>query len=126
MTEPSTIVRIRGDFAAYLVSAAAGADGFQGAVGIGMTSLEAFNAGIGSVPTPITQVGWEGWLWHSFFGVHAGRGVSGPSDGVHLIVDSKAMRKIDDQMIVYAAADVFEVGAATMDVYLDSRMLVKV
>ena len=125
-----TVVRIRGNFQAFLLSYSSAGDGFHGAVGIGLASEAAFTAGIASLPTPITEAGWDGWLWHNFFGVHGGLaagasavGVSNP--GVDIDIDSKAMRKVSDDMVIYAAAEVTETGVASMSVFLNSRMLLK-
>ncbi len=125
-----TVVRIRGWFDAFLTGYTSAGDGFQGAVGIGLVSTAAFTAGIASVPTPIIEAAWDGWLWHQFFGVHgqlaAGStsvGTSGP--GVSREIDSKAMRKVSDEMTVYAVVEVVEIGTGLLSVHLDSRLLLK-
>ena len=124
-TSEVTLLRTRGLFTAKIITATAAGDGFFGAIGIGLTTLAAFNAGISSVPTPVTEVGWDGWLYHSFFGVHSalGNGAGEPSLGMRIEVDSKAMRRFDAEQVLYAAIEVTEEGAATMDVFMDSRML---
>ena len=62
-----TIVRIRGSFMVFLESFTAANDGFTGAIGIGIVNSQAFAAGIVSMPTPITESDWGGWMWHQFF-----------------------------------------------------------
>ena len=74
-----TVVRTRGLFHCFLDGVlAADGDGFFGAVGIGLVSTAAFDAGITAVPTLVTEAVWDGWLWHSFFGVHSGDITFGP------------------------------------------------
>ena len=122
-----TIVRIRGEFSCMLTSFTGAGDGFQGAVGIGIASSAAFTAGIASLPTPLTEAAWDGWMWHRFFGCR-GNGTS--PDGVGLgsfraEIDSKAMRKVSDEMTMFAVAEVVETGTASMLIFLDTRALLK-
>ena len=125
--DAGTVVRIRGQFDAFLNSSTSAGDGFQGAVGIGIATLAAFTAGIGSLPTPITEAAWDGWMWHQFFGIHEG----GPDEGqsntgeYHVAIDSKAMRKVSDEIVIYAAIEVVEIGTGVMQAHFDSRMLLK-
>ena len=122
--EPKTIVRTRGLFSASLTVGAAG-NGFFGAVGIGIVSQPAFTAGIASMPTPISEAVWEGWMWYSFFDCRTG---VNPDDGssIHRIeVDSKAMRKVSNDDVIFAAIEVVEVGTATLEVQFDTRILLK-
>ena len=122
----STIVRIRGHFAAYLLTADAGGSGFQGAFGIGLATKSATTAGAASVPLPLDDQDWDGWLYHRYFGIHEGELQSGPSSAIQFEVDSKAMRKFPDpEWSCYAATQVVEIGTATMDSFFDSRMLLK-
>ena len=120
-----TIVRIRGEWECFLSSVTSAGDGFRGALGIGLASSAAFTAGIASLPTPITESNWDGWMWHQFFGVH--RGVADISAGSYLrgAIDSKAMRKVSDDFTIFAAVEVVEIGTAALDLFLDSRMLLK-
>ena len=119
-----TLVRTRGIFCAYLKTATAVGDGFFGAVGIGKATASATAAGVASVPTPLTEVGWDGWLYHRFFSVHSGLAADG-SGHERFEVDSKAMRKLQEAEAFYIAIEVLEIGTATMDVFCDTRMLVK-
>ena len=128
-TEALTLVRTRGRFDFSLSSYTSAGDGYQGAVAIGLASLPAFTAGIGSLPTPISEMGWDGWLWHSIVGIHsalaAGATAVGQIASISLEVDSKAMRKLTDQMVIFAAIEVVELGTASLNVFFDSRMLFK-
>ena len=125
-----TFVRLRGYFDAFLATGSASGDGYQGAFGIGVASLAAVTAGIASVPTPITEAGAENWMYYRIFGAHVatstiGDGVNAPSASSHFDVDSKAMRKFSDEMAMYAAVEVTEIGTATLKIHFDSRILSK-
>ena len=122
-----TVVRTRGLFDAFLTSSTSPGDGFFGAVGIGLASESAFDVGIGSLPTPITELVWDGWLWHSFFSCHEGSPDPG-ADGAgqhRIVIDSKAMRKFGPETVIYVAVEVVELGTAAMSVFCDTRMLFK-
>jgi len=125
-----TVVRTRGYYQVHLTLATAVNNGFLGAFGIAIASTAAVAAGIGSVPTPLTEQTWEGWLYWSAFAV---KGITATTaDGVNAlahytkeIIDSKAMRKIGSDMSLYAAVDVVEGGVSTAELFHDSRMLFK-
>jgi len=122
-----TVVRIRGLFDCQLVSSTSAGDGYFGAVGIGLVSDSAFQAGIGSVPTPITDQEWDGWLWYNFLSVHESSPDDAGSGASHYRaeIDTKAMRKIDGDVRIYAAMEVVEIGTAVVNCHLDSRTLFK-
>ena len=50
-----TLLRTRGIVHLSLTSATSAGDGFFGAIGICVVSDQAFTAGVGSMPTPITE-----------------------------------------------------------------------
>ena len=126
----TTIVRMRGVFHAICDTVAAGNDGYIGAIGIGIVSTAAFAAGIASVPTPLDEVTWEGWLYHRFFDV---RSVTATiADGANAAaitqtfeIDSKAMRKFTSDQTLMGVIDVVETGTSTVSYTADTRMLVK-
>jgi len=124
---PLTVVRIRGQVDVMLTLATAAGDGWQGAIGIGLATTAAVVAGISSVPTPTTEQGDENWLWWHVFSVHNPLVSSSELNGMgayqRIEIDTKAMRKFDDGMSIYAAINQVETGTATMDVFLDTRML---
>ncbi len=122
-----TLVRTRGHVLLFLSSAVGVADGFDGAVGIGMVTDKAFAAGIASMPTPITDLGWEGWLWHSFFSVKAVGAQSTVTTAAiqRITIDSKAMRKTGDEMVWFAALEATEGGEAVLNASLNCRLLLK-
>ena len=125
-----TLVRTRGLLGLTLNTAAAAGDGYTGALGIGVVTASAFAIGVTAVPTPLTDAGWDGWLYHEFFDVRAGDRTAGDSNWEAAIarytVDSKAMRKIEDEeKTVFAVLEVVEQGTAQVEVSFDSRVLVK-
>jgi len=78
------------------------------------------------MPTPLAEQDWDGWLYWTPLSIHnavaSGTEVSrGFSQSV--IVDSKAMRKLDEGDVIYATSEVVEVGTATADLFFDCRVL---
>ncbi len=122
-----TVVRIRGFVELLINQMVAVTDGFTGALGIGIATTAAIGVGVTAVPTPITEVEWEGWLWHQFFSLHATEIDSVNTAQVRqtFMIDSKAMRKLETQDAIYAAIEVTETGSSNMVVRLGSRMLLK-
>ena len=121
-----TFVRIRGAFQAFLKSVSASGDGYHGALGIGIISGDAFAAPV--FPDPLTESDWDGWMYHRFIDVHQGENLADGSrtpGSISFEVDSKAMRKVDETDVLFAALEVIEIGTANMDVFFDSRVLVK-
>ena len=45
--------------------------------------------------------------------------------GRRIEVDSKAMRKLEEGIVIFGAMDVTEVGASSMQVLFDTRLLLK-
>jgi len=137
LVDGGTVVRLRGHLVLQLTTAAALADGFHGAFGIGVATLAAFTAGVASVPTPITELAWDGWLYHQFVSIKAGdsviaAGASNEPGQMHSVsavqrvdVDSRAMRKVNIDEVVYACLEVGEVGTASMAWFFNSRLLLK-
>ena len=126
-----TIIRIRGELTMWLEVVTAIGDGFtRVGAGIGIVSTDAFSAGAGSMPAPLSDPGWGGWMW--FYGGGAMIGASttetfrGPMEAVRIPIDTKAMRKIHDNETVFGAVQtVTEVGTATLSFSMGSRMLSK-
>ena len=127
--EGVTIVRIRGLLRLTQTLATNAGDGFRGAFGIGIATLAAVTAGIGSIPTPISEQGDENWLfWHvlSVTGpVVSSTEANSPASFQEIVIDSRAMRKFPVGMALYVATEVVEVGTATADLTLDTRLLGK-
>ena len=126
INEGMTIVRLRGQLQILGQVFTTLGDGFHGAFGLCIVSQNAFGVGITAIPAPITDVGWNGWFYHRFIDVH--RGTTDIADGSgfqRIDVDSKAMRKIKLTDTIVAVLEVTEAGTADVDVYFDSRILVK-
>ena len=79
---------------------------------------------------------WDGWLyWQKVNALGAApitTGAAAAEDfltamtgGRRIEVDSKAMRKLEDGIVIFAVMDVTEVGASAMQVHFDSRILLK-
>ena len=126
--EKSTIVRVRGSLQAYLKTTAAADDGFHCAVGLALVTDEAFAVGATAVPGPISEIDWDGWMYHRIFDVHATGGTASDTIGLSVAqfeVDSKAMRKWDEGNTLMAVVEVVEGTTATMSVWFDTRILIK-
>jgi len=129
-----TIVRLRGQFGGSLLTATAAGNGFIGALGVGIVTVPAFAIGTTAVPDPVDEADWDGWMFHRFFQLTAASPISGGAAtdelsgdfntaSFNIEVDSKAMRKIDENEILMAAVGVTEIGTATADLRFDSRLL---
>ena len=132
-----TVIRTRGELVLYLKTATAVGDGFHGAFGIAKATAAAVLAGAASVPTPLTEEAWDGWMYHRYFNIQSPGPiavataaqevlqVNNVAAAVRIEVDSKAMRKWDVNEAFFAAIEVVEVGAATMNWAFNCRFLVK-
>ena len=125
-----TVTRLRGLFKYSLRSADAAGSGFSGAVGIGIVSADAFGVGVTAVPKPFADAQWPGWLWHHFFHTTAPIGALSASNDqsvgeTSVVIDSKAMRKLRLNEVLFAVAELNEVTSASVLVALVSRVLVK-
>ena len=123
-----TIVRTRGFMNIRLQAADAAGSGFTYAAGIGIVSLDAFTAGISSTPFPFNDVNWPGWLWHHMGVFKSPVGALTVGAGLadqHIEIDSKAMRKLRQNEVMFASVQVGEVATATLVVEIMTRVLVK-
>ncbi len=120
-----TVARIRGLFDIFLTSSTSPGDGFFGALGIGMVQTPAFAAGISAIPTPLSELGSENWLWLSHFSVHeaSADGQGSGTDHQRVFIDSKAMRKQSAEQTLYIALEVVEIGTAAASLFMDTRVL---
>ena len=125
LVDGQTIVRIRGFVEIILTSAGALGDGFRGALGIGIVSKPAFLTGVVAVPTPITELEWQGWMWHQFFQLHAPTAAQVSENRMSFVIDTKAMRKIGLDEVLYASLEASETGVSGLKVILGTRMLLK-
>ena len=106
-------------------------DGFaEVALGLCVVTENAFGVGITAVPTPLTDIGWDGWLWHwagSVYGPSTTVTNAEGSANVRIPIDSKAMRKFKETDVMLAVLEVSaEVGAAVLTAKMVTRVLVKV
>jgi len=135
LEDGNTVVRIRGGYSLSLVDAAADNDGFSTVgIGIGVVTINAFAAGAASVPGPLTDIGWEGWMYHKIVAglksINGGAanetwGNSG-SAFIREDIDSKAMRKLDSDVVLVGVVEMgTEVGTATAHFSADTRILFK-
>ncbi len=131
LVDELTIIRTRGILVLHLSAVANPNEGFSGAVGICNVTENAFNAGVGSIPTPITDIAWDGWLWYQFFSLKSVTGVI--ADGANAnamvkeyVIDSKAMRKTNGSDIVVGVLETTEAGASTLNAFMDTRLLNKI
>ena len=127
-----TIVRIRGEFVAWLESVGSIGDGFvEWALGLAIINENASGIGATAVPDPLTDVSWGGWMYHSARGPLMGFSVTesentGPVSQVRLSIDTKAMRKFKEtDVLMMAVSWGAEIGAATVSWGFNSRVLVK-
>ena len=119
-----TIVRTRGDLLIRLVTSDAITSGFDVGFGMCVVSENAAGVGISAVPRPLDDPAWDGWFVY-WTGVVKGLIVDN-SASVRINIDSKAMRKIKDTDVVVAVAQGgTEIGAATLNMDLRSRILLK-
>jgi len=66
-----------------------------GAFGIEILSDQAVAAGVGSIPTPITEIGTDQWYVHQVFMASQLAGAIDAKRGEIYQIDSKAMRKVN-------------------------------
>ena len=122
----ATIVRIRGNALVTLSVVDIAAEGFVGALGLGVFTAEAFAAGAASMPGPLVDSDWDGWMWHSFFQVLSVANTGEGSVMQRFEIDTKAMRKLEDSQILAGVAEVTERGdGTTLALSADTRVLLK-
>ena len=132
-----TLIRTRGELLAWIGSSGAANNGFHGAFGIAKATSAAVLAGVASVPTPITEEAWDGWLYHRYFTLFTGGTiaaataaqqadqVNSQTAALRFEIDSKAMRKFDVNEALYGCIELVEVGTAAMEWTFNCRMLFK-
>ena len=127
LVDGQTIVRTRGELLLLLLSAAAPQQGFEYAAGLCIVSAKAFSVGATAIPGPITDMDWDGWYWHTQGEIKAFASgtFSDIAAAARIVVDSKAMRKFEDQNTAVGVLEVTEVGTATMHAGLRTRHLLK-
>ncbi len=127
---PFTIVRIRGHLSVSLTTAAAAEGGFNWVAGIGIATEDAFtDIGVTALANPFDDTDWPGWLWQASGTIASQVGalaVGDPTENPVMVpVDSKAMRKIGINEVVFLSVQAGEAGTAVMSVAAYTRMLIK-
>jgi len=127
-----TVVRLRGELTMFVEVATSPFDGFLSiGHGICIVSENAFNAGTASVPAPLDDIGWDGWIWYHL--TEQLREASTTETGrsglsmVRIPIDSKAMRK-NKRTDVLVGVSQFgtEVGTSTLTFSSRTRVLDKI
>ena len=127
----ATIVRTRGGGRIVLKSATLAGDGFEVGLGLAVFTDQAVAAGVASMPGPLTDADWDGWMWHAIHYVQVvtgtiADGVNAASASVGYEIDSKAMRKWDrGAETIAAVTEVTELGTGSIEHNAFTRMLVK-
>ena len=94
VSSSSTVLRIRGSLAFKATPDAITDDDVVG-IGLGIVTSDALAVGGTSIPGPLGDPDWGGWIWHNFVPF-----LAGASSGINELdyrvieVDSKAMRKM--------------------------------
>ena len=127
-----TMVRVRGSLGVWLEVVNAIGDGFnQVAFGICNVSENAFGIGVTAVPSPLSDVGWDGWLWHKILSPVLGFSVTegentGTISQLRVDIDSKAMRKLKATDVTIGVGQFLsETGTATLQFLAETRILDK-
>ena len=123
-----TLLRLRGELTLQIATVSAIGSGYSGAVGIGIVTLDAFTAGVASVPQPVADEEWDGWIWWHPFSVKSitatiGDGVNAAAVQQRIPMDTKAMRKLRENDVIFFMIETTEVGVALLDWHVDSRIL---
>jgi len=125
-----TLVRLRGLLSLTLLTADAAGSGFFGACGVALVTAQAFAVGATAVPGPLSEVDWDGWLWHSFWDLRTvtatrADGVNSSGAAMRIEIDSKAMRKWEENMVLIGVNEAVESINAVVEIQARTRALVK-
>ena len=126
-SEPeTTLVRLRGLVRMQLASSNGIGSGFDGAVGICLVATPAFAAGVASVPSPLDEAAYP-WIYYQHFNVRGqiGSEVTGDMAFQRLVIDSKAMRKWNEDQTLIFVIQAIEEGVCSMEVTVGCRALIK-
>ena len=123
-----TIVRTRGQLLVVMREGSSVNAVMNYAFGMCVVSQNAAGIGITAVPTPFTDIAWDGWFLHTQGVVHKMVAAdTGSPDSIDRVnIDSKAMRKIHATDTIIAVIE-FHGEQATADVqaFLESRIFSK-
>ena len=111
----STILRIRGNL---LIKGTPDSSGDNAVVGLGLGIVTSDAAAVGgtSVPSPLGDPDWSGWMWHQYTPMDAGSAALSGSDigsMARIEIDSKSMRKIsvNESLVLIGVASTLEYAA---------------
>ncbi len=127
--QPLTVIRLHGFLELVMTQGTSAADGMNWAFGVGVVTADAFAAGVASVPNPFDDIAWNGWMVHKMGGLHtpiAGVATNRPDSNQSIEIDSKSMRKLNLNEVMFASMQTGEQGAATMQTRFASRILLQV
>jgi len=126
VTEEVTLARIRGAFSFNMESGGTG-ERMTGAFGIGIVTASAFAIGITAMPAPIDDQDWDGWLFWRPVQIQAVATLAEDqafgSTRSEFEVDTRAMRKMQNDDTIYGALQVVENGTVVANAFFDSRAL---
>ncbi len=122
----TTIVRVRGSMIFQFLPDTVN-DVYLGAIGLITVQAAASAAGSASMPGPVTDASNDGWFWHSFVDFMAsGVGAEVPGYGYRVDIDSKAMRKVNDnERVVMRLESTTHSAGVSVKVAGDFRVLSK-
>ncbi len=125
-TSALTIGRLHGFFSLQLMTASAAGDGYNYALSIGVASLDAVTATGTALPDSFDDIDWK-WAWHhmGFIGAPlASDAVGTPVDQQMIPIDMKVQRKLGLNEAMFVAGQFGEVGTASLDIRVATRVLV--
>ena len=126
---PGTIVRLRGLFQVYPSDLTVDRIAF-GALGLCIVNGEAFDAGAASVPVPWTESFSDRWFYYTYWSTVSKTDVGATEElnwvggSEPIIIDSKAMRKVEEQDVMVAVIEAASSGSGA-DYFLNYRTLIK-
>ena len=123
--ERLTVVRLHGVLELVVSTVTGATDGFTWAFGVGICSADAFAVGVTAVPGPFDDATWSGWVAHRMGALHGQTAAAPIEFGRTIEIDSKAMRKMGLNEVMFATLQVGEEGTSVMAVRFLSRVLSK-
>jgi len=124
-TEKLTVVRIRGFLNIVLLTNDSTPGGFNWSAGIGIVTSDAFAIGISAMPSPFDDIEWPGWLWHQMGAAVSPVTTAGRENYWNFEIDTKAMRKMGINEVLFASIQTGEISTSTASARLATRALIK-
>ena len=122
-----TLVRIRGYISTLLLQAGAAGDGYHLGFGIRLMTPEAVAIGITATPTPLADIGDQGWMYHTMWTLQSPETTlfTAPSAQRTIVIDSKSMRKVPIGYSLVGVIEGVEIGTSTVEWSCNTRLLDK-